>query len=191
MFQIFGNLDITFASIFFNPRGTGWYIWIRGGDGVSEVYREEGRGVGDQTVRGSPLPVWIVGDFVGSWLQRKILMDKKHVLLIKKSHMILWSCTSHFIASLLENAAAESWNAAKPFKMWEQIREKLPCLETAFSYESLPMTAWAGGERGVCQIWFLFYQFWTLKPDFWPIPRLFSENWLLTQMLNVDSWDFS
>ena len=38
------------------------------GWGVSEVYREEGRGVGDQTVRArSPLPVWIVGDFVGSW----------------------------------------------------------------------------------------------------------------------------
>ena len=38
----------------------------QGGEGVSEVYREEGRGVGDQTVRASPLPVWIVGDFVGS-----------------------------------------------------------------------------------------------------------------------------
>ena len=57
----FSNLTpVKYLHLFFqSPRHGPVYL----NQGVSE----EGRGVGDQTVRGrSPLPVWIVGDFVGS-----------------------------------------------------------------------------------------------------------------------------
>ena len=64
----FSNLTpVKYLHLFFQSPRHGPVYLNQGGEGVSEVYREEGRGVGDQTVRGrSALPVWIVGDFVGS-----------------------------------------------------------------------------------------------------------------------------
>ena len=62
----FSNLTpVKYLHLFFQSPGTGRYIWIRGAEGVSEVYREEGWGVGDQTVRARPPPCLDCGGFCG------------------------------------------------------------------------------------------------------------------------------